>query len=210
MATDPISENSGFRMFDIWDLGALQFLSLIAKASADSQTAWGDNTGPVNAAPKTGDTNAKIITKGTTAAPTVWLDDMWKCYGYYIDKLKFQDKAITLASPDTNTPVSFGTAAASSYTPPTSSGWVRDILDCPITLGDDVHDLMEIFIPKTVTATEAQATFADMYEPSLSGAAYPVVGGSASFTTQPGLFYMGMVNGDGTDDITIACRMAKS
>ena len=210
MAADPVSENSGYRMFDIWDIGALQLLSLIAKASADSQTNWGDNT-PLQATPKTGDTNAKIVIKGDVTTPLVWIDDMWKCYGYYIDKLKYQNSVISLTSPDTNSAISFGSAPASSYTVPTTSGWIRDILDCPIVIGDDTHDLMELFLPKSVVATEAQATFFDKYEP-ITGSAYPIAGKSASLnsTTEPGIFYLGMVKGDGTDVPAVSCRLAKS
>ena len=206
MATDPISENSGFRMFDIWDLGALQFLSLIAKASADSQTVWSDNSITTVSSPTTGEANAKIITKGTAAAPAVWVDDLWQSQSYLIGKLEFPTHdSMTLTSPDTNNAVSFGTADTSSYTPPVNtSGWIRDVLDCPFVIGDDTHDLMEIFLPKTLVATEAQATFADKYVSTLN-ARYPITGygGTPSSVKELGLFFMDRAESG-------ACRLAKS
>lgn len=153
---------SGWRMFDIYDLGALRLLSLIAKASTDTQTIWGNNnTG--NEHPKTGSTNARI----TFNSSGVTMEDLWFCYWYLVDCFTILNGVVTLYSPmDLSTVVSFGNAASSRYTQPHSAtgGWIRDILDCPFVIGDDTHDLMELFLPKTIVNSEKQATFSDFHQ----------------------------------------------
>lgn len=70
---------TGFRMFDIWDLGALRMLLLIAKADSDTQTCWGDNSAGTSY-PVTGSTNARACFKETT----VILPFPWKTSGAVI------------------------------------------------------------------------------------------------------------------------------
>lgn len=154
---------SGYRMFDIWDLGALRMLLLIAKANSDTQTQWGDNSEGV-AYPKTGSTNARAVFKGTHTAIQVSIEDLWRCYWYHADLISITEGVVSLTSPmDLTSPLSFGSAAASRYTQPTTSGWIRDVLDCPFTLGDHTHDLLELFLPKTVVSAENQGTFSDYH-----------------------------------------------
>lgn len=77
-------------------------------------------------------------------------------------------------------------------------------MDCPFVIGDDTHDLMEIFLPKTLVATEAQATFADKYVSTLN-ARYPITGygSTVSGFKELGLFFMHRAESG-------ACRLAKS
>jgi hypothetical protein len=153
---------SGFRMFDIWDLSALRMLLLIANAHSDSQTKWGDNT--ATAAPKTGATSARAVFQGSQAAPVVSMEDLWKCYYSYVDLISTNNGVVTLTSPmDLVSSLSFGSAEVTRYTQSITSGWLRDVLDCPFVLGDDTHDLMELFLPKTAVASEAQGTFCDQF-----------------------------------------------
>lgn len=154
---------TGFRMFDIWDLGALRMLLLIAKANSDTQTVWGDNSAGTSY-PKTGSTNARACFQGTHANPTVSMEDLWRCYWYHADLITVNNGVVTLTSPmDLTSTLSFGGATASRYTQPTSSGWIRDVLDCPVVIGNDTHDLMELFLPKTVVSAENQGTFSDYH-----------------------------------------------
>lgn len=154
---------SGWRMFDIWDLGALRILLLIAKANSDTQAMWGDNSAGT-AFPKTGSTNARAVFKGTHSNPLVSFEDAWRCYWYHADLISVSKGKVTLTSPMNLTSVlSFGNALASRYILPTLSGWIRDVLDCPFVIGDDTHDLMELFLPETVVSAENQATFSDHY-----------------------------------------------
>ena len=154
---------TGYRMFDIWDLGALRMLLLIAKADSDTQTVWGDNTAGTSY-PKTGSTGARVAFKGTQSKPEVRMDDLWRCYWYHADLISVSSGKVSLVSPmDLTSSLSFGSAATSRYTQPTKSGWIRDVLDCPFVIGDDTHDLMELFLPKTVVSAENQATFSDYH-----------------------------------------------
>ena len=153
----------GWRMFDIWDLGALRLLLLIAKADTDTQTAWGDNS-EGTAYPLTGSTNARAVFRGTHDDIQVSIEDLWRCYWYHADLITINEGVVTLTSPmDGTSEISFGNAAASRYTQPTTSGWIRDVLDCPFTLGDDVHDLMELFLPGQVVSNENLGTFSDYH-----------------------------------------------
>ena len=154
---------TGYRMFDIWDLGALRMLLLIAKADSDTQTVWGDNTAGTSY-PKTGSTGARVAFKGTQSKPEVRMDDLWRCYWYHADLISVSSGRVSLISPmDLTSSLSFGSASTSRYTQPTKSGWIRDVLDCPFVIGDDTHDLMELFLPKTVVSAENQATFSDYH-----------------------------------------------
>ena len=172
---------TGFRMFDIWDLGALRLLMVMARGKTDAQTAWGDNASNTSA-PNTGATAAKVIFKGTSADPQVFIDDMWKCYWYYADLISITNGIVSLGSPiDLTAAISFGNAEMSRYTTPSDSGWIKDILDCPMVVGDDTHDLLELFIPKTVASAETQATFSDYF--GMNDAAGEIfVCGSANFS----------------------------
>ena len=157
---------SGYRMFDIYDLGLLRLLALVAKANSDTQSQWGDNSAGTSY-PKTGSTNARMVFKGSHRDPQVSIEDLWRCYWYHADLITINSGRVTLTSPmDLTTALSFGSASASRYTQPTSSGWIRDVLDCPFTIGDDTHDLMELFLPKTVVSAENQGTFSDYHRNS--------------------------------------------
>ena len=154
---------TGFRMFDIWDLGALRTLLLVAKADSDTQAVWGDNS-EGTAYPLTGSTNARAVFKGTHESPQVSIEDLWRCYWYHADLITVNTGVVTLTSPmDKTSVISFGSADSSRYTQPTSSGWIRDVLDCPFTLGDDTHDLMELFLPGSVVSAENLGTFSDYH-----------------------------------------------
>ena len=154
---------TGFRMFDIWDLGALRMLLLIAKADSDTQTQWGDNSAGTSY-PKTGSTNARAVFKGTHSNPQVSIEDLWRCYWYHADLITINSGVVSLVSPmDLTSALSFGSAAASKYTQPTSSGWIRDVLECDFTIGDDTHNLLELFLPASVVSAENQGTFSDYH-----------------------------------------------
>lgn len=174
---------TGFRMFDIWDMGALRLLMLIAKANANVQSAFGDNSAG-ESYPRTGSTGARLIFKGTTADPQVSIEDLWRCYWYFVDLISINKGAVTLTNPmDLKSPISFGTASSTRYKQTTTSGWLKDVLDCPFVIGDDTHDLMELFLPKTTNSSESRGTFFDYHDAStISSTTDVVVGGYATST----------------------------
>ena len=170
---------SGWRMFDIWDMGALRILALIAKANADTQTVWGSNSAQVTT-PKSGSTNARIIFNSSNVS----MEDMWSCYWYDSTGIRITKGVVNLFSPMDSTALSFGSAAASRYTTPTTTCWIRDVLDCPFVIGDDTHDLMELFLNKNGVSSEAQATFCDVHDVTGDGEDdyFPAFGGPPSAT----------------------------
>ena len=184
---DSAAGETGYRMFDIWDLSALRLLALIGHANANTQSAWGDN-GSAATYPKTGSTQARLVFQGTQSTPTTSIEDLWRCYWYHVDAILVDNGKITLTSPmDLSSALSFGSAGAERYTQPTTSGWVSDILDCPVVIGDDTHDLMELFLPKLVTTNETAATWYDYYDRT-GGTTALQIGGSYDVTTRAGLW----------------------
>ena len=186
---------TGFRMFDIWDLGLLRTLALVAKANSDTQSQWGDNSSGTSY-PRTGSTNARMVFKGSHSNPEISIEDLWRCYWYHADLITINSGQVILTSPmDLSSSLSFGSVSSSRYTQPTSSGWIRDVLDCPFTIGDDEHDLMELFLPKTVVSAENQGTFSDYhcYTTSYNDTQL-FTGGNhygypSGYTTTQGIFY---------------------
>ena len=174
---------SGFRMFDIWDMGALRLLALVAKANANLQTAFGDNAAGY-VYPKTGSTAARLVFKGDLATPQVTVEDLWRCYWYFVDLISVNNGSVSLTSPmDLTSVLSFGTAAATKYKQTTASGWLKDVLDCPFVIGDDTHDLLELFLPKTTNSSEKRGTFCDYHDASTTSSTSDVmVGGYATST----------------------------
>ena len=172
---------TGYRMFDIWDLGLLRILALIAKANSDTQAQWGDNSSQTSY-PITGSTNARMVFKGTHSNPQVSIEDLWRCYWYHADLITIYHGVVTLSSPmDLSSALSFGNASSSRYTQPTSSGWIRDVLDCSFILGDDTHDLLELFLPKTIVSSENQGTFSDYHSAINEGDDHGVMAGGTTF-----------------------------
>ena len=98
-------------------------------------------------------------------------EDAWRCYWYHADLITINTGVVTLLSPMNGTStLKFNSTKKADYTQPVTSGWIRDVLACPFTLGDDVHDLAELFLPKTVVSAENQATFSD-YHLNIQGSA---------------------------------------
>lgn len=149
---------TGYREFDIWDMGLLRLLSLIAKASGDVQNAWGK--GAKDTLPATGSTKARLVFKGTQDEPVIYIDDLWECYPYYVDKCVTNNMVLTLRSPMDNSTIDFSSLTENKYTVCRQSGWISDVMDGEFTIGNETHDLMELFLPKTVH-TETESSFHD-------------------------------------------------
>ena len=176
---------TGYALFDIYDLAWLRLLSLIQKCGTSTQTDWGDNSSGTSG-PATGSTNARMVFKGTQSAPEVMMEDLWRCFWYHVDLISISSGRVTLTSPmDQTSALAFGDSNTARYTQPTTSGWIRDVLDCPFTVGNDTHDLMELFLPKTVVSAENQGTWSDYYTYASGN---PVYGGDHSTGTQAGLY----------------------
>ena len=202
---------AGFRMFDIWDLALMRILLVIQKCTADMQSAFLTNT---SLSPKAGTTSSYAFFNNTSVG---YVNDLWACYWCITALYYAVNKVVNLISPmDGTTPISFGDAEVSRHTLP-NSGWLWDVMDCPFTLGDDTHDLMELFLPKTVggTSSSAFADFAAVFDKNVWLEDYICTLGSSydrpySWTNSyAGLFCQGVYEYSNiTSDI--ATRIAKS
>ena len=172
---------SGWRSYDIYDHAVLQILGLIAKGSTDTQRSYGDSSG--SSSPATGSTTGRLVFNGTISEPTVWLDDMWRCYWTHVDRISLASNLYTIRSPIDNSNISLST----SYRRPTSSGWVDTVWDGQFILGADTHDLMELFLPKSTAGSESLAAFKDYYEYT-NDCGDMKVGGYWGSGSQAGLF----------------------
>ena len=144
---------AGFRMFDIWDLALMRVLLVILKCTGNMQAAFLTNT---SLSPLAGTTSSYAFFNNTSIG---YVNDLWACYWCVTDLYSAPSNVVNLKSPmDRTTPISFGSENVSRYTLP-ASGWLQDVMDCPFVLGDDTHDLMELFLPKTVSGTVSQAYY---------------------------------------------------
>ena len=178
---DSSAGQSGWRSYDIYDHAVLQILGLIAKGSTDTQRSYGDSSG--SSSPATGSTTGRLVFSGTISEPTVWLDDMWRCYWTHVDRISLASNLYAIRSPIDNSDISLST----SYRRPTSSGWVDTVWDGQFILGADTHDLMELFLPKSTAGSESLAAFKDYYEYT-NNCGDMKVGGYWGSGSQAGLF----------------------
>ena len=183
---------AGWRMFDIYDMSVLRLLCLIGKADGNCQAAWGDNASGVSN-PRTGSTNARMVFKGTHSDPQVSIDDLWRCYWYHMDLISDSGGRVTLKSP-----MDLSSTLSTSFSITTSRGWIRDVCQSTFTVGDDVHDAMELFLPYTVNGTESYGTFGDYHTRCTSSVTTWMAGGASpddscgdyvNDTTRHGLFH---------------------
>ena len=175
---------SGWHAYDIWDVSLLQWLGLFWKGTFNFQSAYGTNS---SSSPRTGATQARLVFKGTQSSPEVWVDDVWSCYWQHVDLISHSSGRISLISPmNGSSSISIG-GSSSDYTMATSSGYVKTFCSAPFVLGDDSHDLLELFLPKTVVGSESSSLAPDYYNYNTE-TSYLKVGGYWSNSSQGGLF----------------------
>ena len=175
---------SGWHAYDIWDVSLLQWLGLFWKGTFNFQSAYGTNS---SSSSRTGATQARLVFKGTQSSPEVWVDDVWSCYWQHVDLISHSSGRISLISPmNGSSSISIG-GSSSDYTMATSSGYVKTFCSAPFVLGDDSHDLLELFLPKTVVGSESSSLAPDYYNYNTE-TSYLKVGGYWSNSSQGGLF----------------------
>ncbi len=179
---DADAGEAGWHHYDIWDVALLRLLSVVWKCKLDVQSAYGTNT---TASPTTGATPSKIIFRGTPEAPEVWVDDVWSTYLQHVDGISHTNGVVSLTSPSGEAITL--SATADTHTLATTSGYVRTFISEPYTLGEDTHDLLELFLPKTVVGAEPDATVPDYYEHT-TDTSYLKVGGYWESSGKGGIF----------------------
>ena len=182
---------SGWHLWNIYELAAIQMLCLIELGTPDVQTAIGSGNSASSAAVVTGSTNAK------------WrgICELWGNVWHMVDGLKGSGTTIQMFDRLGNgTYVNTGVAAYSA-----AHGYPKDMLDVSGT-GFDFND---VFVPKTIDATASNGTYGDYYYAATSNfVCYH--GGAWDFGAYAGLFYLDLVSTSSLALAAIGGRLAKS
>ena len=178
---------TGWRVMDVWDWSMLRFLHLIAKANGDSQASWGDNSSATSY-PNAGSTNARMVFKGTHSDPRVSIEDLWRTYYQPTDLATITSGGYqTYTSPMNSTSVAYTVSKRYEY----ASRWYDDFVSASFTLGDDTHDLLEVFHPTDAGASsEADAIIKDQNIVDYDVGDIPLMGGSWHYGSDAGLWFL--------------------
>lgn len=160
---DTEAGQTGYRMFDLHDLAALKLLFLIAHKSTISN----DPISAIN--------NSNILATGTNASGTLFFTsnhdngpkimDLWGSYWTHFRACAVANNIISFYSPmDAGlTELAVKSGTESKYTSPSfdtgQAIFGMTIYSGPITIGDDVHDSMEFFMPDSFTSIKDQSVW---------------------------------------------------
>ena len=180
---------SGFGMVDIHQIGIIQMLCLIENGGPDVQATIGAGNTASSAAVNTGASNA------------VWrgIHELWGnvwCMTAGLktntsNQIQVWDKSQTYVN------TGFGVPA---------SGWCTAMKEN----ADDDYDLRELFIALTVSGTEGNGTFADLFYPYTSGSEYICChGGDWGYGSNAGLFALNLRRDASSARSAIGSRLAK-
>ncbi len=161
----------GFYIIDIFDLSAIKLLGLIANLSNPSPSI---PTEIISGSlyQTSGSSGAKIILKGTNENPEVFIDDLWGGYAYPIDGLTLIENngtmILRIPHPRDITLNSVGEDYVAQVELPgpiggslSINGYIRDFFDNTFMCWGEEHSLLELFIPRMITADKNSAALAD-------------------------------------------------
>ena len=181
---------SGWHLWNIYELAAIQMLCLIELGTPDVQTAVGSGNSASSAAVATGSSNAK------------WrgISELWGNVWHMVDGFKGSGTTIQILDRLGN-----GTYVNTGASALTSSGYPKDMLDTSGT-GFNFND---VFVPKTIDATASNGTYGDYYYAATSNfVCYH--GGNWVHGAPDGLFYLHLANTSSYAPTHIGGRLAKS
>ncbi|ACI98553.1 hypothetical protein [Rhodospirillum centenum] len=183
---------SGFRLWSIYEVAALQTLALIEMGGADSQALIG-----------AGNTNSSAaVNTGTTNATWRGVRELWGNVWHMVDGLK-TDTSNRLQVWDRNgnkTWVNTNITIA-------PSGWMVSALESTGT-GFDFRDL---FVAATVDGTQGNGTFGDYHWSAASGTEYVCYhGGDWSSGSYAGLFPLNLNSAPSYSHSSLGGRLAKT
>ena len=209
-AINTSNNTSGYHLFDIWDASAVKYLGLIAMGGGNSEEFWGTNSSKATDL-LTGNTDSKLVLQGSVTTPVVWIDDMWAYKYYYVDKISTNGILQLISPMDGTTLLEFGSSDISKYMGSSEleyPNYFNDVMDCPILIGDDVHDLMELFLPKTYSSDYSKCAFTDHGYVSDGVKVAKMGGAPKDANTTAGLFNI-LINESGTSvSSDISARLA--
>jgi hypothetical protein len=183
---------SGFRLWSIFEVAAIQMLALIEMGGADSQALVGAGNTNTSAAVNTGTSNATW-----RGVKELW-GNVWKMVdGLKTDtsnRLQVWDRLGNKTWVNTNVTI-------------TPSGWMVSALETTGT-GFDFRDL---FVAATVDGTQGNGTFGDYHYSNTSGTEYVCYhGGNWGTGAYAGLFDLNLYNAASTSNTNIGGRLAKT
>lgn len=158
---DVASSTEGYHVTDIYEISAMRWLGAIRSGRFDFQLAFGTNK---VSKPRTGSTKSKLILKGTKAAPQVYIDDAWNCYWQFADLININKGVVSLRSPMDRASAIVISGAPIRYSVSQQKGWVKTFVSASFILGDDAHDVLELFLPSTVDAAPTGTVVPDYHE----------------------------------------------
>ena len=219
---DTEAGQTGYRMFDLHDLAALKLLFLIAHKSTTSSDTVTGNNGSLLA---TGVNGSLFFTSNHDNGPKIM--DLWGSYWTHFRACAVANNIISFYSPmDAGlTKLAVESGTENKYTFPSFATFPQEIFGMTIyngfiTIGDDVHDSMEFFMPDSFTSIKAQSVWNTMMILDAESSSYTwTFGGSVKDNTVPYANYLSLFflsdedpNDIGSPDIpffTVA-RLAKS
>lgn len=140
---------TGWHLWNIYELAAIQMLCLVELGSPDVQTHIGSGNSSSSAAVEPGSSNAK------------WrgISELWGNVWHAVDGLKGSGTTIQILDRLGN-----GTYVNTGVSAPASSGYPKDMMD-----GSGAgYDFNDVFIPKNIDATASNGTYGDYYYEAIS------------------------------------------
>ena len=185
-----VSGQTGWHLWNIYELSAIQMLCLIEMGSPDVQTKIGSGNSAGSAAVATGSTNAK------------WrgICELWGNVWHMVDGLKGSGTTIQIFDRLGNgTYVNTGVAALNG-----SHGYPKEMMDGSGT----GYDFNDVFIPKSIDATASNGTYGDYYYYATSDfVCYH--GGAWDYGAYDGLFYLALYDVSSSSRTRLGGRLAK-
>ena len=139
-----VNGQTGWHLWNIYELAAIQMLCLIEVGSADVQAKIGSGNSNSSAAVATGTTNAK------------WrgISELWGNVWHMVDGLSGSGTTIQILDRNGS-----GSMINTGLTAVTSTGYPTDIF----TTSGTNFDLNDVFLPKAIDGASGNGTFGDYY-----------------------------------------------
>lgn len=182
-------EQAGWHMENIYEASAISLLALLEYGSTDIQTLIGAGNSNSSAAVATGGTNA--VYRGIHE----WWGNVWEM----VDGLQLQAGKIYVHKNDG----SHAYVATGLQSP--GSGYPVDVFD----VNDIGYNMSDIFMPKTVSATQSDGSFSDYFWSTLSGTTVCYRGGDWVDGASCGLFTLYLIYASSYAFSSIGSRLAK-
>jgi hypothetical protein len=183
---------SGFRLWSIYELAAIQMLALIEVGGADMQALIGQGRVSASSA-------ANVDASDVAQATWRGIVGLWGNVWQMCDGLKLQDGQLRVWDRQGNrTWVDTGVTVQ-------SSGWVVSVLD----QAGSGWDFRDLFVAASTNGTEGNGTFGDYQYSSATAERVCCSGGYWSRGSNAGLFYLHLYHAPSYSSTSLGGRLAK-